>query len=163
MTSKEKTKSVYFQLPYIGKTSNQIENEIRKSLEKTATSYKLIMVHGTSTIGQYFKHKDTQSLLHTTAVVYQLKCSCGQNYIGQTRRNIKLRLKEHQPNNHGKSDVANHLIENPNHNIDFSNPKILAKDNNWRKLRIKETLLIQNFQPSLNSDDASVPLYLFNT
>jgi len=31
-------------------------------------------------------------------VVYQLKCSCGSVYIGQTRRNLKSRMEEHNPN-----------------------------------------------------------------
>ena len=40
---------------------------------------------------------------------------------------------------------------------------ILAHSENWRKLLIKETLLVQNHKRSLNIDKISVPLYLFNT
>ena len=76
----------------------------------------------------------------------------------------KTRLEEHDPITFGKSDVTDHLRENPDHTIDFHNPHIglLAQETNWRKLRIKETLYIQKLQPQLNSDEASHPLYLFN-
>jgi len=37
-------------------------------------------------------------------------------------------------------------LENPSHQIDFNNPKILAREKNWRKLKIKETLFIQRLQ-----------------
>ena len=75
---------------------------------------------------------------------------------------LKTRLEEHNPITFGKSDVTDHLQENPHHTIDFHNPLILAQETNWRKLRIKETLYIQKLQPQLNSDEASHPLYLFN-
>ena len=36
------------------------------------------------------------------------------------------------------------------------------RSDHWRKLLIKETLMIQQRNPDLNSDKASIPLYLFN-
>ena len=40
---------------------------------------------------------------------------------------------------------------------------VIGHSNNRRKLRIKETLLIQKIQPQINLDGASQPIYLFNT
>ena len=49
-------------------------------------------------------------------------------------------------------------------NVSFINTIIkVSFINNWRKLLIKETLLIQEKQPQLNIDKTSTPLYLFNT
>jgi len=75
-------------------------------------------------------------------VVYQLKCSCGSVYIGQTRRNLKSRMEEHNLNTKFsyKTDVTKHLIENPGHIIDFSQHEVLATASNLRKLLIKETI-----------------------
>ena len=56
--------------------------------------------------------------------------------IGQTKQNIKTRFEEHDLHTIGKSDVADHLLENPQHTIYFHNPLILAQENNWRNLRI---------------------------
>jgi len=47
------------------------------------------------TIGDHFKYKDKQAHLERCNVVYKLKCSCGNSYIGQTQRNLKFRLEEH--------------------------------------------------------------------
>ena len=58
----------------------QIEKEIREFL--CAYDIELIMFHRSFTIGKLFPCKDCQSLLHSLGVVYQLTCSCGQNYIG---------------------------------------------------------------------------------
>ena len=92
-------------------------------------------------------------------------CSCGASYIGQTRRNLIFRLQEHnsQTRTNHQTDVTSHLLENPSHSIEFDQPEILATANNLRELLIKETLLIHEHNPSINSDESSTPLYLFNT
>ena len=66
----------------------QIEKEIRNFL--CAYDIKLIMSHRNFTIGILFSCKDFQSLLHSSGVVYQLRCGCGQNYIG--KRNVTSSL-----------------------------------------------------------------------
>ena len=68
------------------------------------------------------------------------------------------------PNNstNNETDVSQHLKNNPDHTMNFHSPEILTHSNNIRKLRIEETLLIQNLQPQLNIDDSSNPIYLFN-
>ena len=97
--------------------------------------------------------------------MYKLNCSSGQSYIGQTHRNLATRIQEHVPNakQNQESDVAKHFVRNPNHKINFNSPQILNHSNNRRKLRIKETLLIQKIQPQINLDGASQPIYLLNT
>ena len=35
-------------------------------------------------------------LVEQSKVMYQICCSCGKAYIGETRRRLKIRLKEHQ-------------------------------------------------------------------
>ena len=49
-------------------------------------------------------------------------------------------------------------LENPSHSIEFDQPEILATANNLRELLIKETLLIHEHNPSINSDESSTPL-----
>ena len=84
------------------------------------------------------------------------------SYIGQTKRNLEIRIKKHNPKLFkNDTDVSKNLIKNPDHQIDFNNVNFLAHSDNWRL--IKEILLIQSQKPSLNFDQSSVPLYLFNT
>ena len=129
-------------LPYIGGASHQIEKEIQQFLyEKLSQKSKFVMVHEASTIGEKFRYKDRQTALHSSGAVYKLNCSCGQSYIGQTKRNLKSRINDHKPKNstNNETDVSQHLKNNPDHTINFYSPEILVQSNNIRKLRIKET------------------------
>ena len=91
--------------------------------------------------------------------MYQ-SCSCGQNYIGQTKRNLITRLNEHCTSE--DSEVCQHFLNNSNHKINFDSSKILDRSNHVTELRIKETLHISKTEPQLNADNQSLPLYLFN-
>jgi len=153
-------------MPYLGETSVQLEKELRNFFRKYLKEFaQLSLIHRTHTIGDHFKYKDKQAHLERCNVVYKLKCSCGNSYIGQTQRNLKFRLEEHNPlkSNHQNTDVVKHLYSHPDHFVDFKNPEILASAFNHRELLIKETLLIQEQQPEINVDNFSTPLYLFNT
>ena len=99
----------------------QIEKEIKQFLEnKIKANFSLRMNHSVSTIGNLFRNKDKQALLHLTGTVYKLQCLCKKTYIGQSKRNLKTRLEEHDPITFGKSVVTNHLQENPDHTITFT-------------------------------------------
>ena len=111
-----------------------------------------------------FKHKEHQPKLLCSNVVYKLTCSSVSVYIGQTCRNLRARLDDHNPtaNSNQQSDVAKHLLENPSHFINYNEPEILCSAYNFKELIIKETLLIHQIQPDINVDISSFPLYVFN-
>ena len=98
-------------------------------------------------------------------MVYQIDCSCGEFYIGQTLRNLITLLNDHNPaiSTSIDTNVTKHLWQNLDHHIDFNNPVVLSHASNWHKLLIKETVLTQEKQPQLNIDKTSTSLYLFNT
>ena len=81
------------------------------------------------------------------------------------RQNLITRLNNHNIDSplQQETDVAKHQVDNSNHKIDFNNCAILGFSNHWRKLLIKELLYIRKFNPSMNIDKKSIPLYLFNT
>ena len=87
--------------------------------------------------------------------MYQLTCSCGKNNIGQTKRNLITRLNQHRSCE--DSEVCKHLLNNPNHEINFDSTKILDRSNHVTKLRMKETLHISKTEPQLNVDNQSLP------
>ena len=89
------------------------------------------------------------------------KSYVGACYIGQTRRNLITRLKEHRTSM--DSEVCKHLQAFPDHEVDFSAPEVLGGDQNTRRLLLLESLFIQELKPELNVDGTSTPLYLFNT
>ena len=69
-------------------------------------------------------------------------------------------LKEHSSSD--KSEVCRHLMDNPDHKVDFAKPNILSSSGDSARLLILESLFIQKFEPLLNVDSKSAPLYLFN-
>jgi len=130
-------------LPYLGETSLQLEKELRNFFRKYLKELgHLSLIHKTHTIGDHFKYKDKQTHLEWSNVVYKFKCSCGHSYIGQTQRNLKFRLDEHNPSNsnHQATNAVKHLYTYPGHFIDFKKYEILASDFNYHKLLIKEAL-----------------------
>ena len=104
--------------------------------------------------------KDRQALLNRFNVVYKLTCSCGASYIGQTQRNLINCIEEHRTSL--SSAVCRHLQANPDHRVDFHNPEVIGSDNNWRRLQILVSLLIQEHKPELNANIPSMPLCIFN-
>ena len=101
--TESKTRPIFsiIKLPYFGDMSHQIKNEIRQYLfKKLSQKSKFFLVHETTTIGQKFRYKDRQTLLHSSGIVHKLNCSCGQSYIGQTKRNLKIRINDHMPKNY---------------------------------------------------------------
>ena len=107
--NKARPKFSILKLPYIGDASHQIEREIWQFLyKKLSQKSKFVMVHEASTIGEKFRYKDRQTALHSSGVMYKLNCSCGQSYIGQSKRNLKTRINDHKPKNstNNETDVS---------------------------------------------------------
>ena len=156
------SKRILIRLPFLGAVSEQVRNELNSFLRKrTDGRVKLSVIDTTSKIGNNFHLKDRQPLVRRSGVVYKVRCSCNMCYIGQTRRNLETRLREHSTSE--ASEVCRHLLENPGHRIDFARPEILGNANDTARLLILESLFIQEQIPDLNIDSKSAPLYLFNT
>ena len=89
---------------------------------------------------------DKDKNTHTSKVVYKGDCSCGVDYIGETERNLAVRIAEHSNPAHA-SEPAKHLCENPSHYFTW---RVLSSAQTFHKRRIVEGLMIQQFRPSLN-------------
>ena len=87
---------------------------------------------------------------------YKLDCDCGLSYIGQTKRNIGVRVKEHIAdikNGHvSKSAVCEHTVDKPSHYIRFDKLQTLAKENRYIPRMTHERIEIQK-HPNFNSED----------
>ena len=127
---------------------------------KAVVNVKLRCFQSTRKLQRWFSVKDRQALLNQFNVVYKLTCSCGASYIGQTQRNLINRIEEHRTSL--SSAACRHLQANPDHRVDFHNPEVIDSDNNWRRLQILESLLIQEHKPELNANIPSMPLCIFN-
>ena len=74
----------------------KIRNELKSFLHKhTDDKASLYIVDALSKTKENFRLQDKQPLLMKSGIAYKLTCSCGFTYIGQTRRNLLCRIKEH--------------------------------------------------------------------
>lgn len=118
-------------------------NTLRKSLSKKRE-------HQCTLKECKMKNKDC----NTKNCVYQITCSCGETYIGSTIRPLHIRYKEHLTNE--QSPVYQHI---KNKNKHTQTVKILSRENNITKLRIKEAYLIKSLRPTMNNkEERATPL-----
>ena len=76
----------------------------------TNAKVKFNIIWSTSKTKSLFQIKD--NVKHLSCVAYHRICSCENNYIGETIRNVVTRIDEHkQPK--GKSEPSKHLKNNP--------------------------------------------------
>ena len=78
--------------------------------------------------------------------VYRNLCECGLVYIGETGRNLSLRLKEHKTNSEKveleKSAVAKHSWTN-DHGIKWNEASILATESHKFSRKMRELIEIE--------------------
>ncbi|KAI5638489.1 reverse transcriptase (RNA-dependent DNA polymerase) domain-containing protein [Phthorimaea operculella] len=92
------------------------------------------------------------------AGVSKVQCSCGKSYIGQTKRTVSERVKEHiaavKNRQMHKSAIAEHLITSgPNHWIELHAPKILSVERHYYPRIVREAIEIKKNPNNFNRED----------
>lgn len=90
--------------------------------------------------------------------IYKIKCQkCPQIYIGESERDIKVRLEEHEAhirnNRTNLSAVAQHMADNPGHEIDKASFELVERETRYFHRKIKESLYIKKTQHCMNIKD----------
>ena len=138
-------KRIFIPLTYYGNETIIMSNKIKTKIEgifpcsevifgfkKGLTLSKLFM--------NKFKGRDSMEM----GVVYKLSCNnCEQIYIGQTKVNVKERMKQHKEGlrKPESSRAADHMLNNHQHVVDFDKPEIIGRENHRKRREIKETIL----------------------
>ncbi|KAF9787539.1 hypothetical protein SFRURICE_020705, partial [Spodoptera frugiperda] len=92
--------------------------------------------------------------------VYMIPCDCGSSYIGETRRNITTRLKEHirsvkNMDTH-TSAVAEHACSaGTTHFLRFDKVSVLAREKYFVPRKVREAIEISR-RPNFNRDAYNV-------
>ena len=142
-----------FKLPFVGNNSKVLQDRIKNIISKHCKDIDVRMVFTTSKLRDFFSAKDKLvSFSHTSRVVYEFICAnCKASYIGETERNLSVRIDEHLFSDK-KSHVYKHLSTSEDckrmgNALCFS---VLDRGNTKHQLRIKEGLHIKWRQPVLN-------------
>ena len=119
-----------------------------------------------------FLFKDITPRDLKSLVLYEYKCGiCNDaNYVGKTKRHFIARGYEHLgvsvlTNNKLKFNKNNATAVRAHIHLDDASSlqdiKIIGSASNDYHLKIKESLLIHKFKPTLNTQGDSIPLLLF--
>ena len=106
------------------------------------------------------KQKET-NLLKQSGVIYRIPCSCGKIYIGETGRELGLRVQEHQKAVRlcsNRTGLDRHARDS-GHSMDWDNITILAREAHWQKRKLKENLEIEKSRDRVLNDYSG---YAFN-
>jgi len=107
----EMGKRIFSILPYIKETTDRIGRILNKYNIQT-------VFNPPSKIGQILRNSKNQRPPFSSAGVYKIPYSCGKVYIGETRRMVNIRMKEHQRDVRLEHTTQSALSE---HNIEPSN------------------------------------------
>jgi len=139
-------------IPIITKNSWFVEL-VSSMVDKTKyiMGYRLL-----NNLGRFIKvHKDTNNLFLNNNVVYKIICKgCNASYVGQTKRQLQTRIKEHRNNiklDSSKHSVITEHILKYSHTFDWDNIKILDTESNYYKRSISEMLHIKEQVNGINS------------
>jgi hypothetical protein len=127
-------------LPYIPGVSEK--------LGRICSSHKIRAVYSSKeTLGKSLRNVKPQRPRDTTKnVVYQIPCKgCDGSYIGESCRGLCKRIEEHKKavkTYDQANGVARHAWENAHH-PNWDEVKILDREPNWHKRKIKEALYMK--------------------
>ena len=169
-------KEVMVVMPYLGMSSYHVQKKLNASFQKLLPMCKFKFVFKTACrMSSYFSYKDMFPKSLISGVIYKYTCAnCNVSYIGCTCRYWEKRLEEHTqisaltgkplsgtqvfaPLQHVKSEKCNPAGPK----ISRDSFEIIGRDNDRYVLQIKESILIKKFNPKINGNITSVPLYLF--
>jgi len=113
-------------------------------------------------------HKDVDQPLSKNNVVYKIFCkNCEAIYVGQIKRQLLTRLKEHK--NNSRLDQSKHSVITEhsikyNHSFDWDNTKIMDHEPRYFKRIVSEMIHIkeQKFSLNLNNDTELLDESYFN-
>lgn len=136
-------------LPYVRGVTDRIANVLNRYSIKTVFS-----PH--RKVAQFLRSPKDSFPLEKPGV-YKIDCSCGSTYIGQTKRTVACRVKEHiravKNNEPEKSAIAKHLLEaGTNHWIELHNPQIISTERHYIPRLVREAIEISKYN-NFNRDD----------
>ena len=154
-------------LPFAGERGCTLVQLLKTYLQQTLPSnVKADNVYTDTIIASNFNIKDQTPFEEKHDLLYRSVCgtdNCTEDYIGETGRRVIERVKDHNGRDH-HSHLVKHVVEANHIPVTTNNFTILNSGyrNNKRKRKIAEALMIKELRPSLNIQEKSVQLHLFN-
>ena len=98
---------IFVEIPYCEMNEIKSKHFLKKFYKFTNNSFRMVITWKTRNIRSLFPLKDKND--YKSCVIYKGDCFCGSRYIGETKRNAKVRWNEH--NNPTKSSEHQNIFE----------------------------------------------------
>ena len=154
-------------LPFKGEEGTNLIKSIKTTSRKALPENHHVRIVFTGTkLSSHFNIKDETNKQHKHDLVYLSSfpsSTCNNCYIGETGRRLSERVLDHSGKD-TKSHVLKYSFTAKHETVDIGHFQILNRgySNNTYKRRVSEALLVKQYRPTLNVQDNSVPLQLFN-
>ena len=154
-------------LPYKGKVGETTLKSLRNTLKSVIPANNTCKIIYTGTkLASKFNIKDKISKEHKHDLIYKAQCpdlNCDETYIGEIGRRFSERIIDHSGRD-DKSHLYEHAEKTGHENVNIDHFEILSNGykNNKFKRKLAEALHIKHERPTLNVQEQSVPLKLFN-
>ena len=162
---------MYFPITFTGNNSISLKNKLTKLLKEFYPQILIrVIFKPKTTIQRFFKFKDVVPLELQSNVIYKYTCDCcNAVYIGQTKRQLKVRIFEHI----GRSIRTNRPLGKPpfsairdhafqkDHPVQSSSFSILHSCSSDEHLQILESFYIHKVNLTLCNYERSSELLCF--
>ena len=159
-------KTMYFGTTYIGDETKNFLANINNVLKRHGPNSVDVRCYSRSKLPlqlTFRKKRCKPDAPHNSQCVYQIKCNeCNESYIGETGRQVNVRIKEHKNYklNQNSATINNHQ-RCFKHQADFVNVKILKEEKDIIKRKLWETYYIKN-NPTFAGNKCSIEYDIFN-
>ena len=154
-------------LPYQGEKGLHLAKSLKRNLRKLLPSTVTAKIGFTGKkLSACFQIKDQTKFEHKHDIVYLSTCpeeNCSDSYIGESARRISERIIDHNGRDQ-KSHIFKHSCDKNHLNVGTNDFTIIGSGFKYNtfKRKVAEALLIRQIKPSLNVQEKSIELKLFN-
>ena len=154
-------------LPYKGERGQRIIKSVNKAVKKILPQNHVTQnVYKSKKLGSYFNIKDSMKLEHQHDFTYFTQCpgvNYNETYLKETTRRLQERVLEHAGKDR-KSNMFKHSMDTDHPLVCMKDFQILTEGFNHCKFKRKicKALPIKKHQPTLDAQEQSVILELFN-
>ena len=154
-------------LPYAGEKGCSMVRSLEKHLKRSLrNNVKPNIVFTGTKLSSNFNVKNPAPFTQKHDVIYSSVCAterCNEDYVGECARRLYERVKDHNGRDHS-SHLVKHAVETSRLPGDTANFEVIGSGyrNNARCRKIAEALLIKKLKPTLNIQEKSDPLKIFN-
>ena len=98
--------------------------------------------------------KDKTKVQEQSGVVYRIPCEgCNKDYVGETKRTLGERVKEHAANIANNLSAVAEYHQKTGHKPDLDNIKVLCREDKLIPRKVREAIFIRKeTSPTLNRD-----------